>query len=639
MALIKCKECGHEVSDKASACPNCGCPIERVGVFEGDQFEEKPMKSKGWIWALMLVLLCLIGGGYYAYAKFLNVGNKKDAIVKLTPEFVKAVQQYEQLGVFNEGMAAVKKGDKWGYINTKGEEVIPCEYISAGKFSEGYAPVSKGEGVGFINYEGMLVIPFSYEQAEPFSEGLAAVCKDEHWGFIDCKGKEVITCAYTSVSQFHDGLSLAMKEDTPIYINLQGKQAFSIPVEDPSGAGLFSCGLAFIAKDYEEFSIIDTDGKIVFSGKWQFQPSEGLQGPFLESSQLPVYVNGIISVPNEECDFDVYDKTGKKINTSIIAVPKLIEPQNKDFTYTLTFFNSENGTDYMTYGLKDDAGKILLKGIYESINNYGGSLGPDGTQPIISNGIMLVTLIEYEDDLEEGYAGVYMALPKTTYYGYADLQGHDTFTQEVKDRCRKSREKAMKKLDEMRREEQEVLETNIQPEWLQGTWTINANIMGQTKLAKLVIDGNYATFYSDGVVLDKGEYEIYDGQIHFGSTYINMDEEKQLIMYDDSHYFSHSSQPTTSVNISTPEQEKELKKMARLKELNNMSKELINELAIMRNSGRMDPARYMYIKQAVLDNKDEQIRLARQLGDTQLTYEYQQQKEKLEQAYRMLEKN
>lgn len=27
MALIKCPECGKEVSDRASACPNCGCPI------------------------------------------------------------------------------------------------------------------------------------------------------------------------------------------------------------------------------------------------------------------------------------------------------------------------------------------------------------------------------------------------------------------------------------------------------------------------------------------------------------------------------------------------------------------------------------------------------------------------------------
>ena len=29
MALIKCQECGKEFSDKASACPNCACPLEK----------------------------------------------------------------------------------------------------------------------------------------------------------------------------------------------------------------------------------------------------------------------------------------------------------------------------------------------------------------------------------------------------------------------------------------------------------------------------------------------------------------------------------------------------------------------------------------------------------------------------------
>ena len=28
MALIKCSECGNDVSDKAKACPNCGCPVK-----------------------------------------------------------------------------------------------------------------------------------------------------------------------------------------------------------------------------------------------------------------------------------------------------------------------------------------------------------------------------------------------------------------------------------------------------------------------------------------------------------------------------------------------------------------------------------------------------------------------------------
>lgn len=30
MALIKCPDCGREVSDKANACPNCGCPLSEM---------------------------------------------------------------------------------------------------------------------------------------------------------------------------------------------------------------------------------------------------------------------------------------------------------------------------------------------------------------------------------------------------------------------------------------------------------------------------------------------------------------------------------------------------------------------------------------------------------------------------------
>lgn len=28
MALIKCPECGKEISDKAKSCPNCGNPMD-----------------------------------------------------------------------------------------------------------------------------------------------------------------------------------------------------------------------------------------------------------------------------------------------------------------------------------------------------------------------------------------------------------------------------------------------------------------------------------------------------------------------------------------------------------------------------------------------------------------------------------
>ena len=34
MAIIKCLECGNDVSDKAQYCPNCGCPINAVSKMQ-----------------------------------------------------------------------------------------------------------------------------------------------------------------------------------------------------------------------------------------------------------------------------------------------------------------------------------------------------------------------------------------------------------------------------------------------------------------------------------------------------------------------------------------------------------------------------------------------------------------------------
>lgn len=50
MALIKCHECGKEISDKAMVCPNCGCPIEQPktaaeSVTQNDDLSNEPPKT------------------------------------------------------------------------------------------------------------------------------------------------------------------------------------------------------------------------------------------------------------------------------------------------------------------------------------------------------------------------------------------------------------------------------------------------------------------------------------------------------------------------------------------------------------------------------------------------------------------
>jgi len=51
MALIVCSECGKEFSDKAAACPNCGCPLEDVKELKSPNTELEQTESaasKAW---------------------------------------------------------------------------------------------------------------------------------------------------------------------------------------------------------------------------------------------------------------------------------------------------------------------------------------------------------------------------------------------------------------------------------------------------------------------------------------------------------------------------------------------------------------------------------------------------------------
>ena len=48
MALIKCPECGKEFSDKASACPNCGCPTSEINTSSNSNNSSEDELSSIW---------------------------------------------------------------------------------------------------------------------------------------------------------------------------------------------------------------------------------------------------------------------------------------------------------------------------------------------------------------------------------------------------------------------------------------------------------------------------------------------------------------------------------------------------------------------------------------------------------------
>ena len=63
-------------------------------------------------------------------------------------------------------------------------EIVPCKYDGAWAFSDGMAMIRVGNNYGFIDKNGKEVVPCKYDEAGDFSEGMAAVKLDGKWGYI-----------------------------------------------------------------------------------------------------------------------------------------------------------------------------------------------------------------------------------------------------------------------------------------------------------------------------------------------------------------------------------------------------------------------------------------------------------------------
>ena len=98
---------------------------------------------------------------------------------------------YEWVEHFSEGLAAVKKDGKWGFIDTHGREVIPAAYSRVEAFREGLAVVQKEQLWGYMDTSGSLVIPCMFQYAGPFKNGIACVGKDWYEWDIDRQGRQV----------------------------------------------------------------------------------------------------------------------------------------------------------------------------------------------------------------------------------------------------------------------------------------------------------------------------------------------------------------------------------------------------------------------------------------------------------------
>ena len=105
----------------------------------------------------------------------------------MVPE-TKARVQYDHVVEADNDLVRARKGEFWGFIDKKGNLIIPIIYQMVWDFKAGLAPVKKNGFWGFINTEGQVVIDFQYDFVYPSGQESFYAQKGEEEKVIQVRG-------------------------------------------------------------------------------------------------------------------------------------------------------------------------------------------------------------------------------------------------------------------------------------------------------------------------------------------------------------------------------------------------------------------------------------------------------------------
>ena len=177
----------------------------------------------------------------------------------------------------NDSLGVYAIGDRRGFINTKtGDVVIDAkanDYEKAWVFSDGLAAVMKDGKVGFIDANNKLVIPFRFDYSDKcimyeigylFHDGYCVMTnKDGKFGLIDISGNWVVEPEYDELWNAH-------------------KTGNRIVVNDGKHGVLDSCGNVVYPTEYFYIDVLSDGFVLTKDGKkWQVDLEGNVVNPFL----------------------------------------------------------------------------------------------------------------------------------------------------------------------------------------------------------------------------------------------------------------------------------------------------------------------------------------------------------------------
>ncbi|GAA3411143.1 WG repeat-containing protein [Paenibacillus hodogayensis] len=201
-----------------------------------------------------------------------------------------AAFSYAYVGPPGEGLLAFQQeaNGKNGYIDEKGNVVIPPRFTAALPFQDGRAVVNTAEDYhnryGLIDRKGSFVIQPVYNEINPLGEKRLAVGKaiDPQQPFIgstyalaDTDGRLLTDFRFRSIGEFHQGYAPVSDRTSTYWIDTNGRAAANLPKAAGSGTMAF-IGKLVSANIDQRLSYYDRTGRLV----WQPSPVIPLKPPF-----------------------------------------------------------------------------------------------------------------------------------------------------------------------------------------------------------------------------------------------------------------------------------------------------------------------------------------------------------------------
>jgi hypothetical protein len=210
------------------------------------------------------------------------------------------------------GGGGIRGEGHYGYFIGKGLYVIPQQFDAAFKFgSNGLAKVRKG-GWGYINVRGEAVVPLRYDEIGDFSlNGLARIMRGGQYGYVDIRGKEIIPPDFDEVRAFGaQGLVLVKSAEKYGWFNIKGEAV--IPVRFDDAEDFDDNGLARVGIK-GKYGLVNSQGETVtplrFDAIYGFAPS-GMAIVKLDSKYGYINAQGEEVIPPQFDEVEGFDARG-----------------------------------------------------------------------------------------------------------------------------------------------------------------------------------------------------------------------------------------------------------------------------------------------------------------------------------------